>query len=210
MIHTLENYLRSKINGKLPGASAHAQMTNDLRMREMLKRDKVPRKAGVLLLIYQHQDSLHIPMILRPVYEGVHSGQMAFPGGRFEEIDKDLIDTALRETHEEVGVKIEREKVIGTLTNLYIPPSNTTVTPVIGLATKQPSFTPDPREVAEIHEFSIRDFAHQKNRKEVNVKINTNYKIKTPGFVINEQVIWGASAMMMNELLQLLSDFPIN
>ncbi len=207
MINNLEIYLKKRLREKLPGLMAHSQMTNDMRVREMMLKDKNPRKAGVLILIYRHEDSLQIPMIMRPIYNGVHSGQMAFPGGRFEKTDKDLIETALRETHEEIGVKKERHHVIGTLTDLYIPPSNTMVTPVIALAQNKPRFVPDPREVAAIHEFSINDFLNPNNIQEVNIAIAANYKIKTPGFVINGNIIWGASAMMMNEFLHVLDDF---
>jgi 8-oxo-dGTP pyrophosphatase MutT (NUDIX family) len=210
MINTLKNHLREKMSIELPGMVAHAQMTEDIRVREMMKKDKTPRKAGVLILIYLYQNKLHVPMILRPIYEGVHSGQMAFPGGRYELEDKDLIATALRETHEEVGVKIYREAVIGKLTDLYIPPSNSLVTPVVGLATHRPNFIADPREVAAIHEFPLSAFIDKNNRKEVSISLKHNYKIKTPGFVINDNIIWGASAMIMNELLHLLADFKLD
>ena len=111
MIKRLEVYLKKRLKEQLPGLAAHSKMTNNIRVREMKLRDKKPREAGVLILIYWHSNRLYVPMILRPIYNGVHSGQMAFPGGRYEKQDRDLIDTALRETYEEIGVNKEKHRI---------------------------------------------------------------------------------------------------
>ncbi|MBT29951.1 MAG: coenzyme A pyrophosphatase [Thalassobius sp.] len=207
MIKNLEIFLREKLQGDLPGYEAHAQMTENMRLRKMQQQKSTPRKAGVLILIYHQNNQFHIPFILRPVYQGVHSGQMAFPGGRYEKGDKDLVQTAIRETWEEIGVQIDRSKIVGSLSDLYIPPSNSLVTPTVAVTYEKPSYTPDPREVDKVFDFPIHSFVTEENRKQVKIKLQNGVHIKTPGFVINNQVIWGATAMIMNELLHVLEDF---
>ena len=204
MIKSLENYLREKLKDELPGINAHSQMSDNMRLRKMKQQKSTPRKAGVLILIYQMQNQFYIPFILRPVYQGVHSGQMALPGGRYEIGDQDLIHTAIRETWEEIGVEVDRSCIVGTLTDLYIPPSNSLVTPVIAIKKEKPTYTPDPREVDMIFDFALHEFVDSQNKKQVQIKLQNGINYKTTGFVIKQQVIWGATAMMLGEIKDLL------
>ncbi len=115
------------------------------------------RKSAVLILFYPKGEEVYVPLILRPQYDGVHGGQMAFPGGRVELKDINIQKTALREAQEEIGIKASDVKLIDNITEIYIPPSNMLCQPVLGYLNYKPDFYPDEREVANIFEVSISD-----------------------------------------------------
>ena len=162
--------LQRKLAAPLPGRPAQALMAPLPRpgWHPDDRPDEPARQSGVLVLLYSIQGRLHVPLILRPTYDGTHSGQVAFPGGGSEEGDGDLTETALRETHEELGIAPQEVEVLGTLTDLYIRPSNYEVYPTVGRLNAKPVFRPDPSEVAQLLEVplaTLLDPAHQ--RKEV-------------------------------------------
>lgn len=166
---------------------------------------KDAREAAVLMLLYPNNGELYLPLIVRPTYPGVHSGQIALPGGKVEEADDSLIVTALRETAEEIGVEVSVHQVLGMLSQLYIPPSNMLVTPVIAYAEKKANYYPDPREVAQVLDYSVNAFNNPENQATVSVKAAANVTLEAPSFVIEERIVWGATAMMMSELLAVLN-----
>lgn len=162
------------------------------------------RKSSVLLLLYPYEGSIYFPLILRPTYPGVHSGQVGLPGGGFEEGDRDLIDTALREAREEVGIDPAQVNVLGTLSTLYIRPSNNLVLPVVGWTAQRPTFMPDAHEVALLIEASLLEFLDPANRR-TEVWELASRTANVPLFGIQNQVIWGATAMILGEFLALPS-----
>lgn len=189
----------------LPGLDAHLDLAPLYRKEEM-KDLKVPEnaiKSSVLFLFYEKQGEVLLVFIRRNVYNGAHSGQISLPGGRREESDKDLYQTALRETWEELGVPSSEIAFVGKLSDLFIPPSNFIVSPFAGiyLAEKPPVFKPDPREVAEIIEIPFSFFLRKSARKNVSLPIGDQQIITAPSFVYKNHVIWGATAMMVNELV---------
>jgi 8-oxo-dGTP pyrophosphatase MutT (NUDIX family) len=141
----------------------------------------------------------------RTEYPGVHSGQISFPGGGREPGDTDIVDTALRETEEEIGIKKESITTIGTLTDLYIPPSNFLVTPVIGYINERPVFHPDPEEVDEVVEVALEKIMDTNTKQEKEITIFPDIKIKVPSYYTNGHVIWGATAMMLSELIEIIN-----
>lgn len=155
------------------------------------------------MLLYPEDSQLWLPLIVRPTYPGVHSGQIALPGGKVEGADVSLTATALRETEEEIGIRVSDSQVIGELSELYIPPSNMQVTPVVALIPEKPSYQPDPREVAEVLDIPLAAFTDPNNQLTVPVK-TAAATLEVPSFVIDERIIWGATAMMMSELLAVL------
>jgi 8-oxo-dGTP pyrophosphatase MutT (NUDIX family) len=165
------------------------------------------RQSSVLLLFYPYEETVYFPLILRPTYPGVHSGQVALPGGRFEPGDKDLIQTALREAHEEVGIDPAQVNVLGQLSDLYIRPSNSLVLPVVGWTSERPAFLPDTREVALLIEASLLEFLDPTNRR-TEVWELANRTANVPLFGIQNQTVWGATAMILGELLALPSLRP--
>lgn len=194
--------LKIRFQQPLPGEDAQFLMSPFGRQRiQQIDPEKYnPRKSAVLILLFPEQDSIRTILIQRPVYTGVHSGQVAFPGGKFEETDTDLQQTALRETFEEVGVPANTVEIIGKLTDLYINPSNFLVSPYIGFVSELPDFIMDAYEVQKIITvdlFSLNDIRIQ---SEKTITHSSGYKIKTPYYEIESLTVWGATAMIISEL----------
>ena len=145
-------------------------------------------------------------MMLRPEYGGVHSGQVSFPGGRVEKSDTGLVQTALRESNEELGIPQEKVEILGNLTELFIIASNFTVLPVVGSLDFRPEFIPDEREVVEIIETPISNLLDSKVIKERGFEVGAGYSINAPYFDINGHHVWGATAMMLSEFLTVYKD----
>lgn len=192
----------------LPGEVSQLKMSPPFR-EDLIEHHKVlmktSRKAGVMALFYPDVTAqTKLILILRKTYKGVHSGQVGFPGGKHEIEDANMKITALRETEEEVGVPIKNIKVIKTLTQLYIPPSNFTVHPFLGYATKTPNFVKQDSEVEDLIEVSLQDFINDNNV--VNTYVTTSYSDKTevPALKLSNFIVWGATAMMLSELKDLL------
>jgi 8-oxo-dGTP pyrophosphatase MutT (NUDIX family) len=187
----------------LPGEEAHNIMVPQERLRvtKSLNFDEIkPRKAGVMMLFYPKGGETHLVLIVRNSYEGVHSSQIAFPGGKHEKEDVNLEQTALRETYEEIGVKPNKINVLKAFTQLYIPPSNFMVHPFLGICNEEITFYPDSKEVATIIELPLITFLSESIV--VSATINTSYakSIDVPVFKIDEHLVWGATAMMLSEL----------
>jgi ADP-ribose pyrophosphatase YjhB (NUDIX family) len=142
----------------------------------------------------------HLALIVRNSYPGVHSSQIGFPGGKVEDFDANLEQTALRETHEEVGIHPDKVQIIKAFSEIYIPPSNFLVAPFMGISHEELTFIPDLDEVKRVLEFSIADFLDEKSITKV--KMSTSYAtdIEVPAFMVDKYVVWGATAMMMSEL----------
>ncbi len=159
-----------------------------------------PKKSAVLILLFPKGNNIYTLLIQRPVYDGVHSGQVAFPGGKFEETDIDLKQTALRETFEEVGVPSENIEIIGKLSDLFIKVSNFIVSPYIGFANKPPDFIMDAYEVQKIIPVDLFSLNDERIKSEKKIARNNGQKIKTPYYEIDGLTCWGATAMMISEL----------
>lgn len=192
----------------LPGEASQLKMSpafrNDL-VEAYKAKMKTARKAGVMALFYpDNQGETYLILILRKTYKGVHSAQVGFPGGKYEIEDPDLKYTALRETYEEVGVSMEAMEVLRPLTPMYIPPSNFIVSPFLGTTLKTPVFIKQDEEVEDLIEVRLTDFLDDKNTTTVPVMTSLNKELMVPAFILNEYVVWGATAMMLSELKDLL------
>lgn len=192
----------------LPGESAHAKMSPPERRIAMqnLDWDTInPRNAAVLVLFYPKEAKTHLVLIIRNSYKGVHSSQIAFPGGKVESYDVSKEATALRETTEEIGVALEMVEVVMPMSEVYIPPSNFRVAPFLAISRETLSFVPDPREVAGIIELPLETFLDENN---VLIKsISTSYAndVDVPVFDFDGKIVWGATAMMLGELKEVLN-----
>jgi len=150
---------------------------------------------------------LHFPLIQRPDYDGVHAKQMSFPGGKKDEEDESLKITALRETKEEIGIDPSKIEIIGSLTELYIIASNFNVLPTIGILRELPDFIADKHEVDEVIEVKLEDLMDDGKQKEKPLTILQGITINAPYFDLNDKVVWGATAMILSELKQILRPF---
>lgn len=194
-------------NLKLPGESSQFKMSPPFRKHLVdANREKMQyaKKAGVMALFYPDNDVTYLMLILRKTYKGVHSAQVGFPGGRLEDDDPDMVYTALRETYEEIGVPIEKIEVLKALSLMYIPPSNFTVYPFLGIARQTPNFVKQDSEVEDLIAVKLSDFLDDDNTTQVKVMTSLNTEFEVPAFKLNGHVVWGATAMMLSELKDLL------
>lgn len=203
VIEKIGNSIKS---GALPGADAQYLMSSMGRKSSVFNTfgTKEHKKSAVLILLYEKNGQIAFPLMQRHTYKGVHSGQVSLPGGKFEENDRDLSQTALRETEEEIGVSQNKIQLIGQLTDLYIPPSNHHVHPFVGYVKHEPKMVKDDYEVAELFETNLSLLLNESIVGQTKVEVANGLKIKTPYFDINNKVVWGATAMILSELKQVL------
>lgn len=200
--------LKIRLQQPLPGEEAQYLMAPITRLQNKYLSPEIynPKKSAVLILLFPENELIKTVFIERPVYEGVHSGQVAFPGGKFEESDMDLKQTALRETFEEIGIRPDTINVIGKLTDLYINPSNFLVSPFIGYVSDIPDFIIDPREVQKIVTYNLFDLNNAAIRSEKEITFSGGFTLKTPYYDIEGLTVWGATAMMISELNALVEE----
>jgi 8-oxo-dGTP pyrophosphatase MutT (NUDIX family) len=205
---TFASQLQTELQN-LPGEEAHVEMF-PLRARtsEALKTVEGYRLSAVMALLYPAGDSHHIILIERQDYDGKHSGQMSFPGGKKEDEDYTSLEAALRETHEEIGIHPDHIKVLGRLTDVYIPVSNFLVHPYVGMLESKPEFVADAREVKSVFTFDVNELLHESNRVITTVSVGKGATMKdVPAFEIDGKIIWGATALMLNEIRIILKRF---
>lgn len=153
--------LKQKLSKPLPGNVAHLKMASKHRAQEILNKQDIPKtakKSAVLMLFFHEADTLKMIVIRRSHYVGIHSGQIAFPGGRYEEEDKTVRTTALREIEEEIGIPESKIEIIGRLSDIYVPPSNFLISVFVGYLANKPEYTIEEREVDEVIEIPFPDF----------------------------------------------------
>ena len=165
-----------------------------------------PKTAAVLILFYPVKGVPHIVLMKRNSYPGVHSDQISFPGGKVENHDEHLAATALRESHEELGILPEKVALLGELTQVYIPPSNFLVNPFVGFSNSQPNFVPHSLEVTEVIEVPYSVVIDPINFKNVKINIRDS-EVEVPAYILNNHIVWGATAMMLSELSHVIYEF---
>jgi len=200
-------YVPKFVEVVLPADESHYKMAPQERidtLNAMEMTSKNPKTAAVMMLFYPKNGRTHLVLIVRNSYEGIHSAQIAFPGGKYEIEDLNFENTALRETYEEIGVSPDFMEIIKSFTHIYIPPSNFMVYPFMGICKEEITFIPDSSEVAKIIELPLSDFLD--DTLIVTVNMSTSYGINcvVPAFKIEEHVVWGATAMMLSELKDVL------
>jgi 8-oxo-dGTP pyrophosphatase MutT (NUDIX family) len=202
-------YLSSNLRKiTLPGEEAHFKLAPMLRMRELENLDidkQDPKQAAVLSVFYPGREGeTRFVLILRKTYKGVHSNQVGFPGGRVEQEDRDLAHTALRETEEEVGIPQHEVEILREMSRLYIPPSNFWVHPFIGITRKTPVLIPQEDEVEAVLEIRLQDFMSDSCLIKETLSTSYTNEIEVPAFLLNGHVVWGATAMMLSEMKEIL------
>jgi len=197
------NTIQDIVSVDLPATSAHIKMAPFERVKiieEGFDNVKNARKAAVMMLFYPKNGLTHLLLIVRNSYPGVHSSQIAFPGGKVEDLDFDLKATALRETHEEIGIHPDNISVIRDFSSVYIPPSNFLVHPFLGISTNELQFTLQEEEVAGIVEMPLSVLLDDSIITNKTLETSYSKSILVPVFQIDEHSVWGATAMMLSEL----------
>lgn len=192
----------------LSGNEAHSLLAPSQRVKQIesfFKNEISPKKAAVLIHLYPDQnDLIHFVLIQRNSYIGVHSGQICFPGGKYEAEDVNLWDTALRESSEEVGLNGLEIYKLRSLTDVFIPPSNFMVSPFVSYSFEKPNFIPETKEVELILEIPLTNLID--HEQVLYKKLTSEYidELEVPCYIFNEKVVWGATAMILSELRILL------
>lgn len=204
--HPFIHSLKIKLNAPLPGIEAQFEMAHVHRPKTNLN-ELIPgnyKSSAVLLLLIQRENDFYIPLTERHTYEGAHSGQISLPGGKQEERDDSLEQTALRECYEEIGLN-NHITVLGQLTPVYIPVSNFLVNPYVGVYTQNNiDYNLNPSEVKSLIELSTSDLINPELVKTTTINAAPGIKLKTPYFDVQGKIVWGATAMILNEFKKLL------
>jgi 8-oxo-dGTP pyrophosphatase MutT (NUDIX family) len=199
--------LQEKLGSQLPGPGSQLKMAPVTRLLD-LERNRsieVPRKSAVLVLFYPDKDKTKLLLIKRALDETVHSGQISFPGGKYEKPDKDLKTTALREAHEEIGIEPKQVTLIGSLSKLYIPPSNFDVYPFVGFLEEKPQLNGN-HEVQRILKIDFDELRKPETCVEKTILHRTGKEVMVPSYTIQDEIIWGATAMILSELLEITKE----
>lgn len=202
--------LKTKLRYKLPGKNAQFFMAPEVRknLKDFDYTECNPTDCGVLLSLFYFENKLCTTFILRAEDNHAHSGQIALPGGRKEKSDKTIEETALREAYEEVGIIPNNVEILGQLTDLYIYPSNYVVYPVVGFCSDPPNFIIDSIEVQQILIFPIKELLNEKNKSIKSIKTSFGYEIEAPYYNIYGHVLWGATAMIISEFVEIIRVCP--
>ncbi len=202
----IEN-LSSEIKKGLPGEKSHIKMAplNRPLTSFFVKEGIVVRESAVAIILFPKNGNIHSILIQRQEYDGNHSGQIAFPGGKKDSGDKHLEFTARRETWEEVGLPIENGELLGALTKVYIPVSGFIVQPYIYFHSEIIDFTPNEREVKEIITFELSELLKESSISSMDINLSSGFTQKNvPCFEISDKQVWGATALILNELRDLI------
>ena len=205
MIILIEN-IKEKLKQPLPGKKAHIELAPYRSEIELDYKNKEPKIASTLLLIYPKDGETFFCLIERQEYEGTHSNQISFPGGK-NESGESMKETALRETMEEIGVDPISISIIGELSQVFVPPSNFLIHPFVGYCDVRPVFNANKREVKRIIEVNIKDLFKKdiiKIKKMSFKKSSGNVNFEVPYLDLNNKIVWGATSVILNEFRKML------
>ncbi|MBY0434407.1 MAG: CoA pyrophosphatase [Cyclobacteriaceae bacterium] len=199
--------LAERLKQPLPGPRAHEPLrATPLGAIKPVFQHKLPPKPGsVLILLYPEGDTVKFPLTKRPEYIGAHSGQISLPGGKAEE-GETSVQTALREGQEEIGVLPSNIEVVGQLSEFFVIPSNFLVTPIVAYQKSKPLLVPDPVEVVKIIEGELGSLLKPDAVKTREILAARTYPMMAPHFLIEDEIVWGATAMMLNEMREVVRD----
>ena len=189
----------------LPGFEAQLKMAPITRLSDLIKNPggKPPRKSAVLILFYPDNGRIKTVLMERAADNTVHSLQISFPGGKFENGDNSLQQTAIREANEEIGIDPETIKILGPLTKLYIPPSNFDVLPFVGFTHQKPEFKTN-SEVKSILEVDLQTLMNPDTLINKTIEHRTGGIFTVPCYFVQDHIIWGATSMIISELLEVI------
>jgi 8-oxo-dGTP pyrophosphatase MutT (NUDIX family) len=206
-LHELSNLIRERLLQPLPGGDAHelfrAQTVGDVKL--LFDHKLPPKPGGVIILLYEEDGNICFPLTKRAEYTGAHSGQVSLPGGKSEP-GEDVIATALRECEEEIGIDRNSINVLGKLSDFFVMPSNFMVTPVVAAIEGKAIFKPDSHEVVRILNANLNDIIQDEAMKQKEILAAGRFRMNAPHFEVEGEVVWGATAMMVNEFRMILRE----
>lgn len=198
--------IKSKLSNGLPGNSAQFLMAPVHKTSHYKEIPNSYQTAAVLLLLFPKNEQWHISFIRRIDHDpkDKHAGQISFPGGRLEADDESIEYCALRETEEEVGVAPNNIQILGSLSQLYVFVSNYLVHPFVGFVNHLPEFIPNKLEVDEVLEVPVNYLLDSTIRKRMDLNVRGHVLRDVPYFDLDGKVLWGATAMMLSEFLEII------
>jgi 8-oxo-dGTP pyrophosphatase MutT (NUDIX family) len=199
--------LSIRLTQPLPGSVAHEPMraTPVGPIKSKFEHELPPKPGSVLILLYEDEGKIKFPLIKRPEYLGAHSGQISLPGGKAEP-GENYIQTALREGEEEIGVHSAELKVIGRLSDFFVIPSNYMIVPVVAYSITKPKFIPQESEVVKILEGDLDELIGDDAIQTKEILAAKMYPMLAPHFLIEDEIVWGATAMMLNEFRMIVRE----
>jgi 8-oxo-dGTP pyrophosphatase MutT (NUDIX family) len=207
MADRFSNWMAARLALQLPGEAAQHKMMNINRPSSASVPEQVKHSA-VLMILYREEGDIHLVLIQRVNDGGIHSGQIALPGGRQDPEDASLEATALREAQEEVGLSAQDVTILGRLTNLYIPVSNFLVQPIVGYADSRPLLHASDSEVARILTLPLREVFSRKEQVSVQASATRELVMNVNAYILESNtILWGATAMMLSELEVLWNEY---
>lgn len=199
---TKEN-IKKALEGNLRGIQSHQKMMPPNRKLRAADSDKKRLKpSSVLLLLFAEKNELFVCLIKRPSNMKHHAGQVALPGGRHEPGETPL-ETALRETWEEIGITADKIEIMGSLSELFVDVSGFLIHPFVGWLEEKPIFKTNPAEVEKTILFPLLKFMNNLEETELET---VSGKLKVPCFHFEGEIIWGATAMILSEFYDALED----
>ncbi len=207
---SLLDQLQQRLQQPLPGEEAHEPLraTPTGLIKPKFDHSLPPKPGSVMILLYPDGGQVKFPLTKRHEYLGAHGGQVSLPGGKAEP-GETAIETALRETEEEIGVKAQQIKVIGELSQFFVMPSNFMVIPVVGFVEQRPVYQAQQSEVVRIIEGDISDLIRTDAIRTKEILAAKMYPMLAPHFEIEGEVVWGATAMMLNELRVIIREILV-
>lgn len=205
MFQSILTQLEERLKQPLPGALAHDIMraTPIGPVIPKFEHKTPPKPGSVLIVLYEDEGQIKFPLIKRPEYLGAHSNQVSLPGGKAEK-GEDAIETALREGEEEIGIVRTDLNIIGKLSDFFVIPSNFLVTPILAACNSIPALRPDPREVKRILTGNLIEITLQDAVRNKEIIAAGNFRMMAPHFEIDGEIVWGATAMILNELCEVV------
>lgn len=197
----------NKINSyksQLPIEKAHLEVAPLRENKLSLLDNKRIKYSAVLLLLFPFKSEIATVLIHRTKYNGAHSNEISLPGGKYEKSDINYRQTAIRETKEELGIPPKDIHIIRPLSNIYIPVSNFQITPFIGYMNATPEIIPQEREVADYFALPLKELMKVNSIQKRKVQASKQSIMKVPCFVFENHIIWGATAMILNEFRYLI------
>ena len=215
---TLIEKLQNRLAGELPGIKSWERMAVKSQKGQRIESESLQKysdwltkeklsamkKAAVLIGLFQKDGEWYFPLIKRPMHEKNHPGQIALPGGAMEK-DETLETTAIREAFEEVGITPSDVKIIGEMTPLPVPVSNYVISPFVGIINKEPKWKINKDEVEELIILKLDDLISADNGYSEDWNLRGN-QVKVPIFKLMDKTIWGATATVLCELIDLIKE----